>query len=331
MPPKRNLKAFLRKEIKKGRIEAPPPPPAVPKQDLNKQPLSLPGIKSFKKPGPSSLFGDTITTNSDNNDNNSHGSRVKSQTNAADKDKDTSPTLHLRRFPISRGTNTPSTQCKTSKNPELDAFRKELEDVVTQEAAAGRHEKRTIRKEKAALIQKIRSLEAVARQANVKKIKQPFNEPISRLPDPVTPEEKKNLMRRAELIEQARTNQHVYIIHPLSQPYLSILTSNQTPSSKRRRDNFDEDLLDGEDRMRLGLKRSRGEKATGHWRTTLNDYMPESQVDTEMFNKVNSLTPEEKMADRVLLNEYRRNAAIVDRFDKRMERKLQDMKRAKRK
>lgn len=116
---------------------------------------------------------------------------------------------------------------------------------------------------------------------------------------------------------------------PLLLPYLSVLTKIQTPSPKRRRDDLDDGLLDGEDRLKLGIKRSRDEKATGHWRTTLNDYMPESQVDTEMFNKVNSLTPEEKMADRALLNEYRRNTAIVDRYDKRMERKLEDMKQAK--
>lgn len=83
--------------------------------------------------------------------------------------------------------------------------------------------------------------------------------------------------------------------------------------------------------MRLGLKRSKGGQASGHWRTTLNDYMPESQVNTEMFNKIKSLTTEEKKADRELLNEYLRNAAIVDRYDKRMERKLEEMKRAKRK
>ncbi|CZR62426.1 uncharacterized protein PAC_12323 [Phialocephala subalpina] len=310
MPPIRDLKAFLRKEVKKGRIETPPAPPPQPKQTLGKPPLSLPRIKSFKKPGPSSLFGDTITTNSQNNDDSGEGSWVNKGTNASGSGNFNPTEQRIEQFLVGGSTKNPSTLTRPSKNSELDVLRKELEDVVSREAVAGRHEKKAIRKEKAALIEKISRLERAARRANVKKIMQPFLEPISKLSEPVTPEEKKNLMRQANLIEQARASPH-------------------TSSRKRARDGLDEDLLDGEDRLKFGLKRSRGEKATGHWRTTLNDYMPESQVDTETLNRINALSPEERKADRPLINEYLRNAALVDRFDRRMERKLEDLKRAK--
>lgn len=174
MPPKRDLKAFLRKEIKKGRIEAPSLPPPVPKQALEEPPLILLRIRSFKKLGLSSLFGDTITTNLDSNDNDSHSGRIKSQTNAADR-KDATPggqqqpslsTTAMTRLSYSR---TPS------KNPELDLLRRELEDVITKESVASWHDKGSIRKEKAALIDKIGGLERAERQEKVRKIKRSYS------------------------------------------------------------------------------------------------------------------------------------------------------------
>ncbi|KAE8443835.1 hypothetical protein EG329_001342 [Mollisiaceae sp. DMI_Dod_QoI] len=301
MPPKRDLKAFLKQEVKKARLEA-PPAPTTPQKDVDRAPLALPGIKSFKKPAEDSLFGGSITTNgSDNHDNND--SRNDNQTNER-KGRDATSTKN--RDPlVSASIPSKITSSRTpSKNPELDALKKELETLVMRESTAGGREKLDIRKQKADLIARIGLQERAERRARVNRLKEPFNEAPRNLPEPITPGEKKILMRKADLIAKARAG--------------SMVSSS---SPKRRRDELEEDLLDGEDRLRLGIKKTKAGNVTGHWRTTINDYMPESQVNSETFAKFNSLSPEEKMADRMDMNEYLRCVAKVDRIDKKWEKK----------
>lgn len=55
---------------------------------------------------------------------------------------------------------------------------------------------------------------------------------------------------------------------------------------------------------------------------TINNYIPESQVDTDTFNMFNSLKEDEKKENRKDLIECSKYVAKVDRIDKRMEKRL---------
>lgn len=128
-------------------------------------------------------------------------------------------------------------------------------------------------------------------------------------------------MKQADLIAKARTTPVVRSASIL--PYPSDLSNiDQKPQKRRREDNSDDDL-DGEERFHLGIKKPRKvAKATGHWQSTIHSYMPESLVNTETFNTINNLTPEQRMVDRRDLIGYCKDLAEIDRIDRRMQRRL---------
>lgn len=86
--------------------------------------------------------------------------------------------------------------------------------------------------------------------------------------------------------------------------------------------------MDGEDRLRLGIKKPRQElKTTGHWLSKIHSYMPESQVDTETFNNLNSLSEEQKIANRMDIMKYCKGVAKIDRINKKREERLGSVNR----
>ncbi|KUJ10257.1 uncharacterized protein LY89DRAFT_723516 [Mollisia scopiformis] len=275
-----NLRAFLRKGIKKSWIKAPDPRPA------NEEPDELP------------LF---VPIDDDDNANSRLTTVFGSQRQTTTLGSNALSHNHSRISFVTRESPHPT---NTQQNPEITRLRKEAEALVTQEVAATtKAEKMAIIKEREALILNIRQLERSDQEAKVNKLKDPYYKPLRSLPEPVSPGEKKKLMKQADLIAKARTT-------PVK------------PQKRRREDNSDDDL-DGEERFHLGIKKPRKvAKATGHWQSTIHSYMPESLVDTETFNTINNLTPEQRMVDRRDLIGYCKDLAEIDRIDRRMQRRL---------
>ena len=98
-----------------------------------------------------------------------------------------------------------------------------------------------------------------------------------------------------------------------------MLIKSQTPSPKKRR-KPDPDLadeFDGEERIQYGqsIKLPPPQIAiTGHWRTTIHDYIPQSQE-----GWFYDLDAEQRKLMRMELADYAEQAAILDRKQKRME------------
>jgi len=111
-------------------------------------------------------------------------------------------------------------------------------------------------------------------------------------------------------------------ILPYLLPHFPPLTKNkpQTPSPKKRRkqDLLDlADEFDGEERIRYGQSMKMPAPqitVTGHWRTTIHDYIPQSQE-----GRFYDIDTEQRKLMRMELADYAEQAAIMDRKQKRME------------
>lgn len=215
-----------------------------------KEPLLRPRKETLKKSGTQigtigsadgtdSLFGEDIHTNdSDNNKANSEVDEDRAPRSMTSSVGHKPPGLHN---VYARAHSSTS----VSKNAEIVALRNELETLVSEEEAAStKRELRWIVKEKEKIIFSIGKLERDEREAKVSKLKGLFNEvstsrsllifldpyyrPLQALPEPISPEEKKGLMRKAKLIAKARTSPIVCYRCPILFCSLSKLTDRPT-------------------------------------------------------------------------------------------------------
>jgi hypothetical protein len=90
---------------------------------------------------------------------------------------------------------------------------------------------------------------------------------------------------------------------------------------KRKRGDEDKPYeLDGEDRLRAGIKRKEL-PLTGRWYSRVHDYFPEPENGVDGAGVLEDLTPEERMHMRKELAEYGEKLAKAARKTKEAERK----------
>ncbi|KAI6709719.1 hypothetical protein JHW43_007741 [Diplocarpon mali] len=312
MPFKPSLRAFLRQEVKRSRIQVEPALSDLRTPSIGSTPASAtlsrstpvtPGPNQLTPRSPGSFFEeDSARGSSKTQDNDVDGLCGELMTEVTAKPRTKEERLHddlekLLSYDSKREGLHPA--LKENENLVLLGLRKKLEKLVDRDMEASWEEKVAIRGQRSELIRSISRIESVDKKAEAERLRATSTEAAGLvLPEPVGANEKKALLINAEKISQARAG------------------LERSPP-KRSRENDERDL-DGEDLLRLG-KRVRKRPATyttGHWKASIHDYFPGANNDGRV-GKLEGLTAEKQLLRRELA-ELGENLAKAERKKKKL-------------
>ncbi|CAL3965173.1 unnamed protein product [Diplocarpon coronariae] len=312
MPFKPSLRAFLRQEVKRSRIQVEPALSDLRTPSIGSTPASAtlsrstpvtPGPNQLTPRSPGSFFEeDSARGSSKTQDNDVDGLCGELMTEVTAKPRTKEERLHddlekLLSYDSKREGLHPA--LKENENLVLLGLRKKLEKLVDRDMEASWEEKVAIRGQRSELIRSISRIESVDKKAEAERLRATSTEAAGLvLPEPVGANEKKALLINAEKISQARAG------------------LERSPPKRSRED--DERDLDGEDLLRLG-KRVRKRPATyttGHWKASIHDYFPGANNDGRV-GKLEGLTAEKQLLRRELA-ELGENLAKAERKKKKL-------------
>ncbi|PBP28847.1 hypothetical protein BUE80_DR000123 [Diplocarpon rosae] len=311
MPFKPSLRAFLRQEVKRSRIQVEPAPPSRRAPPCGSTPAcATPSPSIPTKPAPTRLAPrapdslsdeDSVrggSTTPDNGVDCLFGELVTEvATKRCGKEERVRAELQKLASHGSEGDGLPS-KPKGKENLKLLELRRQLEALVDREMAASREEKIAMRGQRSEMIQRISRIESADREVEAERLRATPNQAAGLvLPEPVGAREKKALLVRAEKIFQARAG------------------LERSPRKRTRQD--DERDLDGEDLLRLGrrVKKRPPTHTTGHWKASIHDYFPGADRDGEV-GRLEGWTAEKQLLRRELA-ELGENLAKADRRKKK--------------
>ncbi|OWP03445.1 hypothetical protein B2J93_7463 [Marssonina coronariae] len=328
MPFKPSLRAFLRQEVKRSRIQVEPALSDLRTPSIGSTPASAtlsrstpvtPGPNQLTPRSPGSFFEeDSARGSSKTQDNDVDGLCGELMTEVTAKPRTKEERLHddlekLLSYDSKREGLHPA--LKENENLVLLGLRKKLEKLVDRDMEASWEEKVAIRGQRSELIRSISRIESVDKKAEAERLRATSTEAAGLvLPEPVGANEKKALLINAEKISQARAGLEV---SAFTFNLVSIPNGTQRSPPKRSREDDERDL-DGEDLLRLG-KRVRKRPATyttGHWKASIHDYFPGANNDGRV-GKLEGLTAEKQLLRRELA-ELGENLAKAERKKKKL-------------
>ncbi|PBP19622.1 hypothetical protein BUE80_DR009695 [Diplocarpon rosae] len=312
MPFKPSLRAFLRQEVKRSRIQVEPAPPSLRTPPCCSTPASttlspsnpISSVPTRLTPrSPDSLFDEnSVRGSSKTPDNGVECLFGELITEVTTKRCRKAERVHgeLQKL-VSSGSNRDGLRAKLEgkENLILLGLRKKLETLVDREMEAGWQEKVAIRGQRSEMIQRISRIESADQKVKTERLRAtPTQAAGLVLPEPVGASEKKALLVKAEKIFQARAG------------------LERTPPKRTRQD--DERDLDGEDLLRLGkrVKKRPPTHTTGHWKASIHDYFPGANNDGDV-GSLDGLTAEKQLLRRELA-ELGENLAKADRKKKKL-------------